>query len=141
MRRIIAVCRGKDYYKGVKNEKGSTGSMRAAILRSPAPVGTNPLEVTLVGVPSPKRDELLIRVNACGICRTDLHIVEGELPMRRSPIILGHQIVGVIEKIGESVENHAVGQRVGVAWLHRTDGVCRFCVSGPANLCESAEFT
>src|SRR5712691_7086233 len=115
--------------------------MKAAALRTPAPVDTNPLELRLIGVPSPKKDELLIKVTACGICRTDLHIVEGELPVRRSPIIPGHQIVGVIEELGESVTDHKVGQRVGVAWLHKTCSTCRFCVSGRENLCELADFT
>jgi propanol-preferring alcohol dehydrogenase len=83
-------------------------------------------------MPSSAEDEVVIRVSACGVCRTDLHVVEGDLPLKRVPITPGHQIVGTVE---------STGQRVGVAWLHRTCGQCRFCTSGRENLCESAEFT
>ncbi len=82
-----------------------------------------------------------MRVRACGICRTDLHVVEGELPVRREHITPGHQVVGEIDALGAGVGNLALGQRVGVAWLHHTDGTCRFCRSGRENLCEHAEFT
>lgn len=92
-------------------------------------------------VPTPSEDELLLRVAACGICRTDLHVVEGELPVRRSPLIPGHQIVGRVAAIGSRVEGFAIGDRVGVAWLNRTCGVCEFCLTGRENLCEQAMFT
>ncbi len=94
-----------------------------------------------VPVPEPAGDEALIRVRACGICRTDLHVVEGELPPRLSPVTPGHQVVGVIEKCGAEARLYAPGTRVGVAWLHRTDGTCRFCRAGQENLCIAAEFT
>lgn len=94
-----------------------------------------------VPVPEPAGDEALIRVHACGICRTDLHVVEGELPPRLSPVTPGHQVVGVIEKCGAAARSYAPGTRVGVAWLHRTDGTCRFCRAGQENLCSTAEFT
>ena len=106
--------------------------MRAQILEKQAPIETRPLRLADVAQPRAQEDEVLIRVSACGVCRTDLHIVEGDLPLRRQPVIPGHQIVGTIEGTGE---------RVGVAWLHSTDGTCRFCVDGRENLCESAEFT
>jgi propanol-preferring alcohol dehydrogenase len=115
--------------------------MRACLLNRPAPVDSRPLELVEVATPIPGDDEILVRVYACGICRTDLHIVEGELPVRRSPVIPGHQIVGRIAGIGSRAEGFQLGQRVGVAWLNRTDGVCRFCVSGRENLCEQPQFT
>ena len=122
--------------------------MKACVLKSPAPIDTRPLEFKEVDAPTPHDDEVLVRVNACGICRTDLHVVEGELPVRRSPVIPGHQIVGRVAALGASVaaENSVEGlfsidQRVGIAWLNRTCGVCRFCVAGRENLCERADFT
>jgi propanol-preferring alcohol dehydrogenase len=86
-------------------------------------------------------DEVRIQVSACAVCRTDLHVVEGELPVRRQPVIPGHQVVGRITELGAGVTGLEIGQRVGVAWLHRTCGTCRFCRSGRENLCEAAEFT
>lgn len=115
--------------------------MRAAVLKSPRPVDTRPLELSYVPDPEPAADEVLMRVRACGICRTDLHVVEGELPARRTPVIPGHQIVGEIAGIGSDVNGFELGQRAGVAWLHQTCGVCKFCRSGRENLCERAEFT
>ena len=115
--------------------------MKACTLSKPAPVETRPLTITDVEKPSPTNGEVLIKINACGICRTDLHVVEGELAVKRSPIIPGHQIVGTVEDIGANVSEFSKGDRVGVAWLNRTCGKCRFCTSGRENLCEFAEFT
>jgi len=115
--------------------------MKACTLKTPAPVDSRPLEFTEVTEPDPAEGELLVRVRACGICRTDLHVVEGELAPRRSQIIPGHQIVGEVAAKGAGTQDFRAGQRVGVAWLHRTCGVCRFCRSGRENLCERAEFT
>ena len=115
--------------------------MNACTLSNPAPVESRPLAITDVPKPTAADGEVLIKINACGICRTDLHVVEGELPVRRSPVIPGHQIVGTIEGIGEGVSEFSKGDRVGVAWLNRTCGKCRFCLSGRENLCEFAEFT
>ena len=84
---------------------------------------------------------MLVRVNACGICRTDLHVVEGDLAVRRSPIIPGHQIVGRVAALGAHVLDFDIEQRIGVAWLHHTCGECRFCRAGRENLCERADFT
>ena len=92
-------------------------------------------------MPTPSDDELLLRVAACGICRTDLHVVEGDLPVRRSPVIPGHQIVASVAALGSSVAGFDIEDRVGVAWLNRTCGVCEFCVAGRENLCEKAMFT
>jgi alcohol dehydrogenase, propanol-preferring len=115
--------------------------MRACILRSPRLVDTRPLEFTDVRKPQPERDEVLLRVRACGVCRTDLHVVEGELPTRLTPVIPGHQIVGEVVSVGEDVKDFALGERAGVAWLNETCGACRFCRTQRENLCEHAEFT
>jgi propanol-preferring alcohol dehydrogenase len=94
-----------------------------------------------VAKPSPGNGEVLVRVSACGVCRTDLHVIEGELTPRKSPITPGHQVVGVIEAAGPGAEKHAVGTRVGVAWLHSTDGDCEYCKAGKENLCDHPTFT
>jgi propanol-preferring alcohol dehydrogenase len=92
-------------------------------------------------VPTPAADEVLVRVIACGVCRTDLHVVEGDLAPRRDRVVPGHQIVGVIESVGRDVTTLARGDRVGIGWLRRTCGTCRFCLSSRENLCESPELT
>ena len=106
--------------------------MRAAILEKQAAVESRPLKLVELEEPKPREGEVLIRVSACGVCRTDLHVTEGDLPFRLQPVIPGHQIVGRIDGSDE---------RVGVAWLHSTDGTCRFCRSGRENLCDDAQFT
>ena len=111
------------------------------MLQHPAEVERRPLLYTDVPVADPGDDEVLIKVNACGICRTDLHVVEGELPAKRSSVIPGHQVVGTIAALGAKAIKHAMGARVGVAWLHRTDGVCEQCRNGRENLCDNALFT
>ena len=88
--------------------------MKACLLHAPAPVESNPLEFADVPAPRPGKGEVLVRVKACGVCRTDLHVVEGELPPRKSPVIPGHQIVGVVETLGEGARRFAVGARVGL---------------------------
>ncbi|HEX3280121.1 MAG TPA: zinc-dependent alcohol dehydrogenase family protein [Pyrinomonadaceae bacterium] len=115
--------------------------MKAWVLNQPASIDRHPLVSSDVPDPVPGDGELLLRVAACGVCRTDLHVVEGELPVRRSPLIPGHQIVGRVSALGAAVKSFAIGDRVGVAWLNRTCGVCKFCVSGHENLCEQAMFT
>ncbi|HEX6185089.1 MAG TPA: zinc-dependent alcohol dehydrogenase family protein, partial [Pyrinomonadaceae bacterium] len=116
--------------------------MRACRLHNPAPVETRPLRFAEdTPAPEPGDKELLVRVSACGVCRTDLHVVEGELPVRLSPVIPGHQIVGRVAAVGERVEGFNAGERVGAAWLNRTCGACRFCRAGRENLCESPQFT
>jgi propanol-preferring alcohol dehydrogenase len=115
--------------------------MKAWTLNKPAPVSEYPLQLTERAIPVPSNDEILLRVAACGICRTDLHVVEGELPVRRSPVIPGHQIVGSVAALGSDVEDFALWDRVGVAWLNRTCGKCEFCVAGRENLCDEAMFT
>lgn len=115
--------------------------MKACLLRSVAPIETNPLELAEVAVPQPGDGQILIKVSACGVCRTDLHVIEGELPERHLPIIPGHQIVGRIEQLGANVTRFKIGDRVGVPWLHQTCGLCEFCRDGKENLCENATFT
>src|SRR5271157_3551778 len=115
--------------------------MKACLLHSPARVETNPLNFTDVPNPVPQGDQVLVRVAACGVCRTDLHVVEGELPPRKSPVIPGHQVVGRIEKAGEAAKRFRIGDRVGIPWLHRTDGVCDYCKAGKENLCDHPSFT
>src|SRR5713101_35524 len=115
--------------------------MKACLLRSPVAIETNPLAFADVRTPEPGKGEVLVRVRVCGVCRTDLHVIEGELPPRKSPVIPGHQVVGVIEKHGEGAQRFPVGARVGIAWLHKTDGVCEYCRSGAENLCDNPTFT
>lgn len=100
-----------------------------------------PLRAVDVPVPEPGVGQVLIRVRACGVCRTDLHVVDGELPDPKLPLIPGHQIVGTVERVGERVERFAAGDRVGVPWLGWTDGECRYCRTGRENLCDAARFT
>ncbi|MGB7809735.1 MAG: alcohol dehydrogenase catalytic domain-containing protein, partial [Polyangia bacterium] len=115
--------------------------MKACVLSAPAQVATQPLKLRDLPSPGLAAGEVRIAVAACAICRTDLHVVEGELPTRRSPMIPGHQVVGRVTELGADVAGLSLGQRVGVAWLHRTCGTCRFCRAGRENLCESADFT
>jgi propanol-preferring alcohol dehydrogenase len=111
--------------------------MRAMVLDSPG----EPLAVTGTPEPEPGEDQVLVRVHACAVCRTDLHVVDGELPDPKLPLIPGHQIVGTVERTGGRVDRFAAGDRVGVPWLGYTDGVCRYCLSQRENLCENARFT
>lgn len=111
--------------------------MRAMVLHTPR----QPLIEENVPVPEPGPGQVLLRVHACGVCRTDLHIVDGELPDPVLPIVPGHQIVGTVEATGAGVRRFAAGERVGVPWLGYTDGTCRFCLSGRENLCDNARFT
>ena len=115
--------------------------MKACVLHAPAAIETNPLEYGDVATPQPKSGEVLVRVCACGVCRTDLHVIEGELPARKLPVIPGHQVVGVVQKQGEDARRFRIGDRVGIAWLHRTDGTCEYCRSGAENLCDDPVFT
>jgi propanol-preferring alcohol dehydrogenase len=91
--------------------------------------------------PQPTGQQVLVRVSACGVCRTDLHVIEGELAARKSPITPGHQVVGAIEALGDSAKRYPIGTRVGIAWLHSTDGTCEYCQSGRENLCDNPSFT
>jgi propanol-preferring alcohol dehydrogenase len=109
----------------------------AMVLEEPG----QPLQRKEVPVPQPGPDQILLRVHACGVCRTDLHIVDGELQEPKLPLILGHQIVGTVVQVGDEVEQFQAGDRVGVPWLGYTDNVCRYCRRGQENLCENPKFT
>jgi alcohol dehydrogenase, propanol-preferring len=101
----------------------------------------NPLRLVTRVVDKPSAGQLLLRVSACGVCRTDLHIVDGELPALDRPIIPGHEVVGTVAELGSNTEGFHAGQRVGVPWLGWTCGRCRYCTSGRENLCDAARFT
>ena len=113
--------------------------MKAAILTSPKPVSQCPLRIADIADPQLKPGHVLLRVRACGVCRTDLHIVEGELPPKNTEMIPGHQIVG--EVVGGATKEIVLGSRVGVSWLGGTDGTCSYCKRGMENLCDSPTFT
>jgi propanol-preferring alcohol dehydrogenase len=118
-----------------------TPTMKACILNSTAQVETDPLVLSDAAIPEPAAHQVLVRVSACGVCRTDLHVIEAELPPRKMPVIPGHQVVGVVEMVGAAVTRFKPGDRVGIAWLHQTCGKCEYCRAGKENLCEHAEFT
>jgi propanol-preferring alcohol dehydrogenase len=115
--------------------------MRAAVLHHPAPIATRPLTIEDLLTPEPGPGEVLLKVEACGVCRTDLHITAGELPPLRETITPGHQIVGRVEKLGEGTAGLTHGARVGVSWLGGTDGTCPLCRKGRENLCDHPTFT
>ena len=115
--------------------------MKAMLLKRQAPIEREPLELVELEVPRPGAGQALLRVLSCGVCRTDLHTVEGDIPLKKTPVVPGHQIVGLVEKLGPGVTGAAVGDRLGVAWLHWACGKCRFCLRGDENLCENARFT
>jgi alcohol dehydrogenase, propanol-preferring len=115
--------------------------MRAMVLHKPGPVEEAPLRLEEVTLPVPHDGEVRVQVRCCGICHTDLHIVEGDLALPHLPIIPGHQIVGFVEALGPHVRMHKEGDRVGIPWLHSTDGSCYYCRHGSENLCDNAQFT
>lgn len=115
--------------------------MKAMVLEDIAPIESSPLQYKDVEDPVAAGGQVRLKVRCCAICRTDLHVIEGELPRRKLPIVPGHQIVGIVDQVGEGCSRLAVGQRVGVAWLRHTCGCCRFCRSGRENLCDSQLFT
>ncbi len=100
-----------------------------------------PLELREVSIPEPQAGQVLLKISACAVCRTDLHVVDGELPNPKLPLIVGHEIVGRVTCCGDGASRFTVGQRVGVPWLGWADGVCDYCVSGRENLCSQAKFT
>jgi alcohol dehydrogenase, propanol-preferring len=115
--------------------------MRAMVLRRPAVPASRPLRLEERPTPEPAPTQVLVRVDKCGVCRTDLHVVQGDLAPRRESVVPGHEIVGVVERLGTEVHSLAVGDRVGVPWLHRTCGRCEYCATGRENLCDRKEFT
>jgi propanol-preferring alcohol dehydrogenase len=115
--------------------------MRAMVLRKPGPIETRPLSFEALPDPEPARDEIVVEVSVCGVCRTDLHVVEGELPPLRERIVPGHQVVGLVSARGADARRFREGDRVGVAWLHRSCGSCGYCRQDRENLCEGPTFT
>ncbi len=111
------------------------------VLSSPRPVESAPLERRSLAPPQPRAGEVLLRVRCCGVCHTDLHIVEGEMPPAKLPVVPGHQVVAVVERVGPGVTHPAPGARVGVAWLYASCGVCEACRRGEENLCAQIMFT
>ncbi|MGV9664638.1 zinc-binding alcohol dehydrogenase family protein [Nocardia niigatensis] len=116
--------------------------MRAWQVEHPGPIDERPLRLDRVPIPAPGAGELLVRVLACGVCRTDLHVAEGDLAVHRARVVPGHEVVGVVVEAGDGVDAEIqVGDRVGIAWLRHTCGVCRFCRRGDENLCPESRYT
>ncbi|MBI2816710.1 MAG: zinc-dependent alcohol dehydrogenase family protein [Acidobacteria bacterium] len=115
--------------------------MKACLLSAVSRIEMNPLQFTDVPNPQPAQDQVLVKVKACGVCRSDLHVIEGELPQRKMPVIPGHQVVGIVERSGSRASRFQPGARVGIPWLHRTCGTCQYCRAGKENLCDNPEFT
>lgn len=111
------------------------------VLRRPAPIESAPLGLDERPPPEPGPHEVRVRVHACGICRTDLHVVEGDLPPQRDAVVPGHQVVGVVDRLGVRSTRWAIGDRVGIAWLRATCGGCAYCRRGDENLCAESRFT
>jgi propanol-preferring alcohol dehydrogenase len=120
-------------------ERGNT--MKAMVLRHCAPIEREPLQLEEVPDPQPGPGQVRVRVKACGVCRTDLHVIEGELPPRDHLVIPGHQVIGIVDQRGPLATRFQVGQRIGIAWLHQSCGECRHCRSGHENLCDHSVFT
>ena len=119
-----------------------TKTMRAWRVRRPGPMDSGPLEQVTTEVPRPEPSELLVAVHACGVCRTDLHVAEGDLPVHREHVTPGHEVVGEVVQVGsEAGDEFAVGDRVGIAWLRHTCGVCKYCQRGDENLCPKSRYT
>jgi propanol-preferring alcohol dehydrogenase len=118
-----------------------TETVRAWIVDVPGPIASGPLSVTDRPDPTPGPRQVRIRVTCCGVCRTDLHLAEGDLAPRRHGVVPGHEVVGVVDDTGARATRFRVGQRIGIAWLAGTDGTCRFCRSGRENLCTEPTFT
>ncbi|HSU68967.1 MAG TPA: zinc-dependent alcohol dehydrogenase family protein [Tepidisphaeraceae bacterium] len=115
--------------------------MKAMVLHNPAPISTGPLRLEEVAGPEVSGNEIRVKVEACGLCRTDLHVTEGELPPHRRPVVPGHQVVGRVDGCGPEAKRFKPGDRVGIAWLRFTCGKCKYCTSGHENLCPFAKFT
>ena len=116
-------------------------TMQAWVVDQPGPVDGRPLVRREKEIPEPAPGQVRVRVRACGVCRTDLHVAEGDLPVHRPQVTPGHEIVGTVERLGARVTRWRVGDRIGVPWLAHTCGVCRFCTTGRENLCLAPRFT
>ncbi len=115
--------------------------MQAWVVDTPAPIDAGPLRRIDRELPEPGAGQVRVRITCCGVCRTDLHLAEGDLQPRRPAITPGHEVVGVVDAVGQGSSRFSVGERIGVAWLGRTDGSCRYCRRGDENLCTSPVFT
>jgi alcohol dehydrogenase, propanol-preferring len=121
--------------------EGRSKTMMAWVVSEPGPIETSPLRYVEKPVPVPAPGELLVHVLACAVCRTDLHVSEGDLPVHREHVTPGHMVVGLVSGLGEGVTDYATGDRVGVAWLRYTDGTCPYCRRGNENLCPNSLYT
>jgi len=115
--------------------------MRAMVVEQPGAIETDPLHLADLPVPAPAASEILVRVKACGVCRTDLHVAEGDLTPKHPRVVPGHEVVGVVERQGSACKRFAIGDRVGIAWLRETCGACTYCRREAENLCPNARFT
>lgn len=115
--------------------------MRAWELRTPGPIDLHPLALVDKAVPEPGPGELRVKVSVCGVCRTDLHLAEGDLPPKRAGVVPGHEVVGIVDQAGGNTTRFEVGDRIGIAWLRWSCGRCRFCLRGDENLCLEPRFT
>lgn len=115
--------------------------MKAWVLDRPAPIDSSPLALVDRDLPAPQSNEIRVRVRACGVCRTDLHVVEGDLPVRRKGVVPGHEIVGIVDALGPDATRFAIGERVGIPWLRSTCMRCKYCTTGRENLCLEPAFT
>ncbi|HLH78009.1 MAG TPA: zinc-dependent alcohol dehydrogenase family protein [Candidatus Binataceae bacterium] len=115
--------------------------MKAVVVESRGPIESRPLRLVELDKPQPAPNEIVVRVLACGVCRTDLHVSEGDLPPHRERIVPGHEVVGEVAQCGSQARRFRPGQRVGVAWLRETCGMCKYCLRGDENLCPNARFT
>ncbi len=115
--------------------------MKALVLHKPGPIEEEPLQIAEIPEKKPEEDEVLVRVLTCGVCHTDLHVVEGELKAPKLPIIPGHQIIGIVEEVGKDVTHVSTGDLIGIPWLHYFCGECKYCKRGLQNLCENIKFT
>lgn len=116
-------------------------SMQAWVVQEPGPIEADPMRYVSKAVPRPQQGELLVRVHTCGVCRTDLHVTEGDLAPHRATITPGHEIVGTVAALGPEVSGYSIGDRVGVAWLRQTCGTCTYCRRGAENLCPQSLYT
>jgi len=140
-RDVRATVAGSDLDPAIARAGVRSGAMQAWVVDAPGPIGGGPLALVDRPVPEPGPGEVRLRVSACGVCRTDLHLAEGDLPPHRPATVPGHEIVGVIDALGPGSGRFAVGERVGGAWLRHTCGRCRWCRHGAENLCVDPRFT
>jgi propanol-preferring alcohol dehydrogenase len=123
------------------DESYGEGKMRAWILEEQASIEERPLKLVEVPIPHPGADEIRVKVLTCGVCRTDIHIAEGDLPLHKSPVIPGHEIVGMVDEVVSGVERFSLGDKAGVYWLHSACGKCKYCLSGRENYCPEIRCT